>query len=83
MWPLHPAVRATLVFVMLVLAAVEILAELSPHGPTLVPLTAGHGVTVGDLPGLGLGAAAIVVGRPLVRSRRRGELGERREEGRS
>ncbi len=53
------------------LAAVEVLAELSPHGPTILPLTAGHGVTVGDLPGIGLGVGALAVALPLARRRRR------------
>lgn len=80
MWPLRPAVRATLVLVLSMLAAVEILAELSPHGPTIFPLTAGHGVTEGDLPGIGLGAAALAVALPLARRRQRHPV-ERAPEG--
>jgi hypothetical protein len=51
--------RLLLALLLMILAVLAIVVEPFPHGPTLLPITAEHGLNAGDLPALALLLAAV------------------------
>jgi hypothetical protein len=50
--------RLLLALLLVIVAVLAIIVEPFPHGPTLLPITAEHGVDAGDLPAVALLLAA-------------------------